>query len=100
MKNMKKVLAVVLSVMLLISVMPMAVFAGNVADVADQTSLQAAIDNANDGDTIRFVADTDYSTARIYVIDGKSITLIFMVTPKNTSSAVKPPSLISQIYLY
>lgn len=74
MKNMKKVLAVVLSVMLLISVMPMAVFAGNVAEVADQTSLQAAIDNANDGDTIRFVADTDYSTARIYVIDGKSIT--------------------------
>ena len=53
MKNMKKVLAVVLSVMLLISVMPFAAFAaGNVAEVGgtEYETLAAAIAAAGAGD--------------------------------------------------
>ena len=100
MKVSKKILAIALSVLLILSVMPFAVFAGNVADVADQTSLQAAIDNANDGDTIRFVADTDYSTARIYVIDGKNITFdLFGHTQKYIISGETAITYITDLFV-
>ena len=80
MKNMKKVLAVVLSVMLLISVMPFAAFAtGATIDVADQNELTTAFANAQNGDTIRFTASNSAypgtSGAKVYDINGKDITL-------------------------
>ncbi|MBR0412745.1 MAG: hypothetical protein IJI47_04180, partial [Eubacterium sp.] len=77
MKNTKKILAVVLSVMLLLSVMPFAAFAAT--GVANGAELKAAIAAAQDGDVIEFTADvTEYpatSGALVIPVDGKDITI-------------------------
>ncbi|MBR2589703.1 MAG: hypothetical protein IKE65_02140, partial [Clostridia bacterium] len=78
MKNTKKILAVVLSVMLLISVMPFAAFAAT--GVANGAELKAAIAAAQSGDVIEFTADvTEYpatsSGALVIPVDGKDITI-------------------------
>ena len=77
MKNIKKILAIALSVMLLISVMPFAAFAAT--GVANGAELKAAIAAAQDGDVIEFTADvTEYpatSGALVIPVDGKDITI-------------------------
>ena len=84
MKNMKKVLAVVLSVMLLISVMPFAAFAaGNILDVATGADLKTQVAAAQADDTIRFTADINLTAAQVgfevnkdltFDLNGKTIT--------------------------
>jgi RNase P/RNase MRP subunit p29 len=74
----KKILAIALSILMAVSMMPFTVFAATTG-VATGAELKAAIAAANDGDVIEFTADnTTYpatSGALVIPVDGKDITI-------------------------
>ncbi|MBR0414357.1 MAG: hypothetical protein IJI67_04725, partial [Clostridia bacterium] len=74
MKTTNKVLAIVLSVMLIMSVLPFAAFAGNTLTVATGADLKTAVANAEDGDTIQFTADITFTAAQVGFKVDKDIT--------------------------
>ena len=73
MKTTKKIIAVVLSVMLLLSVMPMAVFAATTTTVSTVTEFETAVANASAGDTIKLGANIDFTTDSKYAANSYSV---------------------------
>jgi len=73
---MKRTLALLLTLLMLVTLLPTMAFAdGDAAEIvggASFTTVQAAIDNAQKGDTVKMLAD---STEHVYIGDYKEITL-------------------------
>ena len=91
----KKIIALVLSVLMAISMMPFTAFAATTTEVADYNALVTAVNDAESGDTIKLTANIDASNY-IYV-SGKALTIDLAGYDINTTAEF--PSNYALIYV-